>query len=97
MFQPYNTEKSKALHQEVKKYLVDGVGSAFQIPHYAEYPICITHGKGSKCYDVDGNEYIDYVGPWGPAILGHAHPAVVEAVKAAAETGLTYGAPTERE
>lgn len=93
MFQPYNTEKSKALHQEVKKYLVDGVGSAFQIPHYAEYPICITHGKGSKCYDVDGNEYIDYILGFGPLILGHSPEAVNKAVHEQVERGSLFSAP----
>ena len=53
--------------------------------------------KGDRIVDVDGNEYIDYIGSWGPAILGHAHPEVVAAVKAATEEGLTYGAPTARE
>ena len=52
---------------------------------------------GDRVVDVDGNELIDYVGSYGPAILGHAHPAVIEKVKKACENGLTFGAPTERE
>ena len=60
-------------------------------------PRFIASAKGDRIVDVDGNEYIDYVGSWGPAILGHAHPEVVAAVKEAAEAGLTYGAPTARE
>jgi glutamate-1-semialdehyde 2,1-aminomutase len=60
-------------------------------------PPFIARARGSRLWDVDGNEYIDYVGSWGPAILGHAHPEVVAAVKEAAEAGLTFGAPTERE
>lgn len=57
-------------------------------------PIFIDHGKGSKIYDIDGNQYIDFVSSWGPLILGHAHEEVVEAIKKAAEKGTSYGAPT---
>ena len=53
--------------------------------------------KGPYLYDVDGNRYIDYVGSWGPMILGHAHPQVVEAVREAAGRGTSFGAPTEAE
>jgi glutamate-1-semialdehyde 2,1-aminomutase len=60
-------------------------------------PVFIDHGAGAYLYDVDGNQYIDYVGSWGPLILGHAHPQVVEAVTAAARRGTSYGAPTEAE
>ena len=60
-------------------------------------PIFFARGKGAYVYDVDGNEYVDYVGSWGPLILGHAHPEVVEAICKAAESGTSFGAPTERE
>jgi glutamate-1-semialdehyde 2,1-aminomutase len=60
-------------------------------------PVFIDHAKGAYIYDSDGNEYVDYVGSWGPMILGHAHPQVIEAVKIAAEKGLSFGAPTEIE
>ena len=60
-------------------------------------PLFVTAAKGSKITDADGVEYIDYVGSWGPAILGHAHPEVVESVCSAAQLGLSFGAPTERE
>ena len=60
-------------------------------------PLFIERGRGARVRDVDGNEYIDYVCSWGPLILGHAHPEVVEAVKAAAENGTSFGAPTEME
>ncbi|MGN1319045.1 MAG: glutamate-1-semialdehyde 2,1-aminomutase [Lachnospirales bacterium] len=60
-------------------------------------PIFIDHAKGSKIYDVDGNEYIDYVCSWGPGILGHAKDIVIEAVKKACDKGLTFGAPTKNE
>jgi len=60
-------------------------------------PRFIARGDGAYLWDVDGRRYLDYVGSWGPAILGHAHPAVVEAVVAAARHGLSFGAPTEME
>ena len=60
-------------------------------------PTFIDRGKGSKIWDVDGNEYIDYVGSWGPMILGHAHPKVIGALKKAAPKGTSFGAPTPLE
>ena len=60
-------------------------------------PRFIRGGRGSRVWDVDGNDFIDYVGSWGPLILGHAHPDVVEAVGAALSNGMTFGAPTEGE
>lgn len=60
-------------------------------------PPVIAHGRGARIYDVDGNEYVDYVCSWGPLILGHAPPAVVEVLRRAAERGTSYGAPTELE
>ncbi len=62
-----------------------------------EKPIMIASGKGSRIFDMDGNEYIDYVGSWGPLILGHAEPRVVAAIHSAAEKGTTFGAPTPAE
>src|SRR5213079_2053691 len=60
-------------------------------------PIFVSRGEGAELIDVDGNRYVDYVCSWGPLILGHAHPAVVAAVQAAAAKGTSYGAPTEAE
>jgi glutamate-1-semialdehyde 2,1-aminomutase len=60
-------------------------------------PLFIVRGSGSKIYDMDGSSYIDYVGSWGPLILGHAHPQVVTAIKEAAEQGTTFGIPTPGE
>ncbi len=57
-------------------------------------PLFIAAAKGSKIYDIDGNEYIDYVGSWGPMIAGHAHPKVLKAIQAAAKNGTSFGAPT---
>jgi glutamate-1-semialdehyde 2,1-aminomutase len=60
-------------------------------------PLFISRGEGSKIFDADGNEYLDYVGSWGPLILGHAHPHVIAAVQDAATRGTSYGAPCELE
>src|SRR5438132_883460 len=60
-------------------------------------PLFIARGEGPYLHDLDGNQYLDYIGSWGPLILGHAHPRVVEAVTEAARRGLSYGAPTEAE
>ncbi|MFN3477472.1 MAG: glutamate-1-semialdehyde 2,1-aminomutase, partial [Candidatus Methylomirabilales bacterium] len=84
--------------EEAKRYLVGGVNSpvrAFQGVRLE--PFFVERALGSRIYDVDGNEYIDYVGSYGPLILGHAPPQVVKAVQAAAERGTSYGAPTASE
>ena len=94
MLKKFCTETSKKMHEELKQYLVDGVGSSFQIPDYAEYPIVMTHGKGSKLYDVDGNAYIDFLLGFGPVLLGHAPDAVGEAVMHQIPKGTQYSAPT---
>src|SRR5690606_12633627 len=60
-------------------------------------PVFFQRGQGAHFWDVDGKRYIDYVGSWGPLILGHAHPHVVKAVQKTVEHGLTFGAPTEAE
>ncbi len=92
------TDRSRQLFEEARRYLAGGVDSpvrAFRA--VGEYPRFIARGAGSHLWDVDGNEYVDYVGSWGPLILGHAHPAVVAAIQEAAERGTSYGAPTELE
>ncbi|MGC4376231.1 glutamate-1-semialdehyde 2,1-aminomutase [Fictibacillus sp. Mic-4] len=91
-------EKSKAAFQEAKKYMPGGVNSpvrAFKSVNMD--PVYFERGKGSKVYDIDGNEYIDYVLSWGPLILGHANPRVVESLKQTAEMGTSFGAPNEWE
>src|SRR5262249_62185427 len=60
-------------------------------------PIFIARGEGAHLYDIDGNEYLDYVGSWGPLILGHAHPRVAQAVAETAARGTSFGAPTQLE
>src|SRR6516225_11377350 len=60
-------------------------------------PLFIARGEGPYLFDVDGNQYVDFVGSWGPLLLGHAHPRVVRAVEEALRRGATFGAPTEQE
>ena len=91
-------ERSKAFYERAVKRLPGGVNSpvrAYQA--VGRTPRFIQSAKGAHITDVDGNEMIDYVCSWGPGILGHANPKVVEKVKAACDEGLTFGAPTERE
>jgi len=88
-------EKSKEAFKESVNLLPGGVNSpvrAFKSVNMD--PIFMEQGKGSKIYDIDGNEYIDYVLSWGPLILGHANDRVVEGIKKIAETGTSFGAPT---
>lgn len=90
----FNTEKSKALFQEISTYLVDGVSSSFHKSADEEYPICMEYGKGSKLYDIDGNEYIDYVAGFGPVILGHANEVLAQAVTKQLKYGTQFSTPT---
>ena len=60
-------------------------------------PVFVDHAEGAYIFDLDGNRYIDYIGSWGPMILGHAHPKVLKAVQEAAVKGTSFGAPTEAE
>jgi glutamate-1-semialdehyde 2,1-aminomutase len=93
-----NTEKSKQLYERAIQRMPGGVNSPVRaFRSVGGTPLFIDRAKGSKIYDADGNEYIDYVSSWGPAILGHAREEVIEAVVKACEKGLTYGAPTENE
>lgn len=90
--------KSKALHARAVQVMPGGVNSPVRaFKAVGGDPVYVQKARGSKIYGADGAEYVDYVGSWGPAILGHAHPAVVRAVQTAAEGGLSFGAPTEGE
>lgn len=90
--------KSKAAFIEAKKVIPGGVNSPVRaFKSVGLTPIFVDKGKGSRIYDVDGNEFIDYVGSWGPLILGHAHPKIVEVIIKTAEKGTSFGAPTELE
>jgi glutamate-1-semialdehyde 2,1-aminomutase len=89
-----NHAKSKKLFAEALKYIPGGVNSpvrAFRA--VGGKPFFVNKAKGARVWDVDGNELIDYVGTWGPAILGHAHPKIISAVKKAAENGTSFGIP----
>ena len=90
--------KSEQLFAEALKYIPGGVNSpvrAFRA--VGGQPFFVNRAKGARVWDVDGNEYVDYVGTWGPAILGHAHPKIVKAVQAAAENGTSFGIPNPLE
>lgn len=90
--------RSRELFAEALRLMPGGVNSpvrAFRA--VGGEPVFFARGEGPYVWDVDGNRYIDFVGSWGPLILGHAHPAVVEAVCRAARLGVTFGAPTEAE
>ncbi len=89
---------SAQLFNQAKHVIPGGVNSPVRsFSGVGGTPIFIDHAKGAYIYDNEGNEYVDYVGSWGPMILGHANPDVIDAVKIAAEKGLSFGAPTEIE
>jgi glutamate-1-semialdehyde 2,1-aminomutase len=93
-----NHQKSEALFVAAKKVIPGGVNSPVRaFKSVGCNPIFIERAEGSKIYDADGNAYIDYVGSWGPMILGHCHPKVVEAIQRTAASGASFGAPTARE
>jgi glutamate-1-semialdehyde 2,1-aminomutase len=90
-----NTKTSEYLFKEAQRYIPGGVNSPVRAyKAVGGNPIFIEKAKGSNIYDVDGNEYIDYVGSWGPMILGHANSQVISALKKAMENGTSFGAPT---
>lgn len=90
--------KSEVLFQQAQKLMPGGVNSPVRaFKAVGGTPLFVASGKGGHLIDVDGNELIDFVGSWGPLILGHAHPAVLEAIANAASRGTTYGAPAEVE
>jgi glutamate-1-semialdehyde 2,1-aminomutase len=90
--------KSEQLFATALQYIPGGVNSpvrAFRA--VGGQPFFVNRAKGAKVWDVDGNEYVDYVGTWGPAILGHAHPKIIRAVQSAAENGTSFGIPNPAE
>src|SRR6187455_1326649 len=90
--------KSEALFAEALNYIPGGVNSpvrAFRA--VGGKPFFVNKAGGCRVWDVDGNELIDYVGTWGPAILGHAHPKIIAAIKAAADHGTSFGIPNPAE
>jgi len=90
--------EATVLFSDAKQFIPGGVNSPVRsFSGVGGTPVFIDHAKGPYLFDSMGKRYIDYVGSWGPMILGHAHPEVIDAVKAAAEKGLSFGAPTEIE
>jgi len=93
-----DTTRSSELFEEAQRYIPGGVNSPVRaFKAVGGGPLFIDRGRGPHIWDVDGNKFIDYVGSWGPLILGHAHPLVVQAVEKAAERGTSFGATTEAE
>ncbi len=91
-------KKSQQLQKRAEKLIPGGVNSPVRaFRSVGGDPLFVVRGAGSRIWDADGNEYIDYVGSWGPLILGHAFPAVVKAIQAAAENGASFGASTPAE
>ncbi len=90
--------EATVLFSDAKKVIPGGVNSPVRsFSGVGGTPVFIDHASGAYIYDSSGSQYIDYVGSWGPMILGHAHPEVIAAVKQAADKGLSFGAPTEIE
>src|SRR5277367_5141165 len=90
--------RSAELYRRAQSRLPGGVNSPVRsMGAIGREPLFIDRGEGAELVDVDGNRFIDYVCSWGPLIHGHAEPSVVEAVKAAAEKGTSFGAPTAGE
>lgn len=93
-----NTNNSKKLYEEAKKVIPGGVNSPVRaFKSVGGDPLFIKSGKGSKFYDVDGNEFIEYIGSWGPHLFGHNPPFILKALKDAIENGTSFGAPTSLE
>ncbi|MEZ0236544.1 MAG: glutamate-1-semialdehyde 2,1-aminomutase [Methylophilaceae bacterium] len=92
------TSRNQQLFEQSQKLIPGGVNSPVRaFRSVGGTPVFFQRGKGAYVWDEDGKDYVDYVGSWGPMILGHAHPVVIEAVKQAAENSLSFGAPTARE
>lgn len=92
VMQAYSNEKSRQLYEKAKATLVRGIASSFHKAVYEEFPIYFDNGKGSKIYDVDGNEYIEY-GDFGPMILGYCHPSIDKAVAEQISKGSLFPGP----
>jgi glutamate-1-semialdehyde 2,1-aminomutase len=94
----HNTEQSRKLQKRAEKLIPGGVNSPVRaFRSVGADPLYITRGQGSHIWDADGNEYIDYIGSWGPLILGHAAPSVIEAITKAASHGTSFGTSTPAE
>ncbi|MEI9907342.1 MAG: glutamate-1-semialdehyde 2,1-aminomutase [Actinomycetota bacterium] len=92
------TEQSQSWHERAKKVIPGGVSSPVRaFSAVGGVPRYMVRGEGSRVWDVDGNEYIDLIGSWGPMILGHAHPAVIDAVLSVSRSSSSFGAPSPHE
>ena len=93
-----NQEISRKLFERAQRSIPGGVNSPVRaFRSVGGQPVFVARGEGSHLFDVDGNEYIDYVGSWGPLLLGHRHPEILAALEGALEIGTSFGAPTEQE
>jgi len=93
-----NIAKSEALFRRAVEKIPGGVNSPVRaFRSVGGQPVFIARGEGSHLFDADGNEYIDYVGSWGPLLLGHRHPEILAALEKALTSGTSFGAPTEQE
>src|SRR5438105_1477650 len=92
------TDQSRKLQKRAEQFIPGGVNSPVRAFRSVGCDsVHIVRGHGSHIWDADGNEYVDYIGSWGPLILGHAAPAVIEAIIAAARNGTSFGASTPAE
>ena len=92
---PFSTEKSKQAYESTLGVLIEGSSSSSRGPaNFGEYPIFMERGRGSRIYDIDGNEYVDWMMAFGALPLGHAHPEIVEAISEAAATGAHFATAT---
>src|SRR5271167_4545977 len=93
-----NFSRSQQLFERARRVIPGGVNSPVRAWRgVGGTPPFIERGQGSRIFDADGNEYIDYVGSWGPLILGHRHPVILDALNHAIARGTSFGAPTEQE
>ncbi|RYZ92674.1 MAG: aminotransferase class III-fold pyridoxal phosphate-dependent enzyme, partial [Moraxellaceae bacterium] len=98
MTQPLSPDSNAALFAAASQHIPGGVNSPVRaFKGVGGTPVFITKAQGAYLWDAEGKQYIDYVGSWGPMILGHAHPDIVSAVQLAAADGLSFGAPTPTE
>jgi glutamate-1-semialdehyde 2,1-aminomutase len=92
------TDRNQQLFQRAQKVIPGGVNSPVRaFKAVGGTPRFVTRAQGAHFWDANDTRYIDYIGSWGPMILGHGHPAVINAVQSAVLEGLSFGAPTERE
>ncbi len=93
-----NHSKSESLFRRAQELIPGGVNSPVRaFRSVGGNPLFLARGEGSHVVDVDGNRYIDYVGSWGPLLLGHRHPAILEALERELSIGTSFGAPTAQE